>query len=140
MTVSIKGLDRLIKKLNDISNIETKEILNEVSKEVEESIRNEAKKFTDTSYLYVGKVETRDYGLSCFIDIGLTSDKHPFELWKSLWFQQWGFFNYGLNFSGQIYINNHQLWFDNSIMGVEKQVKKKIKAKLQQEIRNRWEA
>ncbi len=78
MGIQIKGLNSLLKKLDNVSNIKTKEIMEEVAEGATKAIQEEAKKFSDTSYLYAGEVEVRDYGLSCFIDVGFSSEKNSF--------------------------------------------------------------
>lgn len=135
MGIQLKGIDSLLRKLDKVSNIKTKDILQDVAKDVTGAIKEEAQKFSDTSYLYAGEVEVRDYGISCFIDVGFSSDTIPFELWKPLWFQHWGFMDYGLNFNGQYYISNNKMWFNSAIQSVEKQTIKKIKDKTKAEIR-----
>lgn len=133
--IKIDGLDRLMKKLNKLSHIETEKAIEEVAKDVEEAIRDKAKTFSDTSYLYVGQSEKRKYGMSCYIDVGFHNDNADFDKWKSLWFQNWGYFDYGWNFSGQIYIKTHQLWFNEAVKRIEKDVQKKLKEKIRQEIK-----
>lgn len=135
MGIQIKGLNSLLKKLDNVSNIKTKEIMEEVAEGATKAIQEEAKKFSDTSYLYAGEVEVRDYGLSCFIDVGFSSEKTPFELWKPLWFQHWGFRDYGLNFQGDYYIANNKMWFESAIKNYEDQAKREIKEKLRAEVR-----
>ncbi|MDU2672646.1 MAG: hypothetical protein E7C49_11605 [Clostridium sp.] len=135
MGIQIKGLNSLLKKLDNVSNIKTKEIMEEVAEGATKAIQEEAKKFSDTSYLYAGEVEVRDYGISCFIDVGFSSEKTPFELWKPLWFQHWGFRDYGLNFQGDYYIANNKMWFESAIKNYEAQAKREIKEKLRAEVR-----
>ena len=133
MAISIQGMDRLISRLDKLSRIETKKIINEVGTDVEKSIRNKASFSNAASY--IGKCKARQYGNSYFLDVGLSSDTAPFEQWKQLWFHNLGYFNHGLNFTGQYYINNHALWFDKAIQEVEGQAIAKIKNKLKQEIK-----
>ena len=135
MGIQIKGLNSLLKKLDNVSNIKTKKIMEEVAEGATKAIQEEAKKFSDTSYLYAGEVEVRDYGISCFIDVGFSSEKTPFELWKPLWFQHWGFRDYGLNFQGDYYIANNKMWFESAIKNYEAQAKREIKEKLRAEVR-----
>lgn len=135
MAIQLKGLDRVIKKLDKLSNIKTRDIMEEVAEITTKGIQQEAQKFSDTSYMYVNKVEVRDYGTSCFIDVGLSNDNAQFELWKPLWFQHWGFNDYGLNFTGQYYINNHKSWFEEAIAKQEQKALKAIKQKTQAKIR-----
>lgn len=136
MSIKIDGIDNLLNKLNNLSHIETKKVINTAAKDIENAIKNKAKKISDTSYLYVGQVEERSSGLSYFVDVGFSNKNADFELWKSLWFQNWGYFDYGWNFSGQIYVKKHQLWFNETIESQKKNIQKKIKEKLRQEVRN----
>ena len=138
MSIKIDGIGALLNKLDKLSHIETEKAIEDVAKDVEKAIRAEAKKFSDTSYLYIGKGETRKYGTSCFVDVGFCKDNADFEFWKPLWFQNWGYFDKGLNFKGDIYINNHQLWFYSAIAGIEKDIQRKLKAKIKKEIQSVW--
>lgn len=133
--IKIDGLDKIFKKLDKLSHIETEKAVEEVAKDVESAIRNKAKTFSDTSYMYVGQSEKRKYGKSCYIDVGFHKDNADFEKWKSLWFQNWGYFDYGWNFSGQIYIQQHQLWFNEAVQSIGKETQKKLKEKIRQEIK-----
>lgn len=109
MAFEIQGVDNLINKLNKISNIAAKEVIEDVAKDVETAIVNEARKFSDTEYLYIGKCDVRDYGSSYFVDIGLKNDTVDFELWKGLWYHNWGYTHWK---SGEM-ITPHVMWFDN---------------------------
>ena len=74
MALEIQGIDKLINKLNKLSNIQAKEVIEDVAKDVETAIVNEARKFSDTESLYIRKCDVRDYGTSYFVDIGLKND------------------------------------------------------------------
>lgn len=134
MGIKIDGIDKLLNKLNKLSHIETEKAINEVAEELEKKISSKAKSFSDTSYMYVGKGETRKYGLSCYVDVGFSKDNAPFDLWKSLWFHNWGYFDKGLNFRGQIYINMHQFWFNEAVKDSKSDIQKRLKQKLKAEI------
>ena len=123
MAFEIQGVDKLINKLNKISNIKAKEVIEDVAKDVETEIVNEARKFSDTEYLYIGKCDVRDYGSSYFVDIGLKNDTVDFELWKGLWYHNWGYTHWK---SGEMIIP-HVMWFENSFGLVREQCKIKIK-------------
>lgn len=135
MGIELKGLNRLLTKLDNVSKVSTAKILEEVAESTADAIKDSAKQFSDTAYQYAGTVEVRKYGLSSFIDVGFSSDNTPFELWKPLWFQHWGFNDYGLNFTGQFYISNNKNWFEEAINKHEKQAIKAIKTKTLGEIR-----
>lgn len=137
MSIEIKGINNLIKRLNNLSKIETKSAVEDAAKLMEESIKNKASSFSVKSEI-IKACDPRNYGNNCYIDVGLNNTNAPFDEWKELWFQQWGFYDYGLNFSGQYYINNHILWFDEAVQSAEDEVKKVLKQKLKQQIRQCW--
>lgn len=131
MAIEIQGIDKLINKLNKISNIEAKNIIQSVSDEIETAIVSEAKKFSDIEYQYIGKCDTRNYGSSCFIDIGLRNDHIEFDKWKGLWYHNWGYTHWK---SGK-QITPHVMWFDNAVNSVKGDVTNKIKNKVKNEIK-----
>ena len=68
MSLEIKGINNLIKKLDNLTNINTEEIINDVAKDMETAIKDEAKTFSK-NYKYVGECEQRKYGRSVFVDV-----------------------------------------------------------------------
>lgn len=128
MAFEIQGVDKLINKLNKISNIKVKEVIEDVAKDVETAIVNEARKFSDTEYLYIGKCDVRDYGSSYYVDIGLKNDTVDFELWKGLWYHNWGYAHWK---SGEM-ITTHVMWFENSIKynNITQRLKNSINVKI----------
>lgn len=132
MAFEIQGVDKLINKLNKISNIAAKEVIEDVAKDVETAIINKARTFSDSEYLYIGKCDVRDYGASYFVDVGLKNDSVDFELWKGLWYHNWGYTHWK---SGEMVIP-HVMWFDNTVNSVKNNVTNKIKYKINKELSN----
>lgn len=130
MACEIQGVDKLINKLNKISNIQAKEVIEDVAKDVEIAIVNEARKFSDREYLYVGKCGIRDYGSSYFVDIGLKNDTVDFELWKGLWYHNWGYTHWK---SGEM-VMPHVMWFYNEVSAIKNDAITKINYNLKQQI------
>lgn len=139
MSLEIKGINSLMNKLNKLSNINTKKAVEEVADTVEFEIRVSASSFSDTEAKYIAKCEAREGERSYFVDIGLKNDNAPFELWKGLWYQNWGYFNYGWNFKGQYYIKPHQLWFNEAVNRIEGSTLQKMKSNLRKEIKKAME-
>lgn len=132
MAIQIQGLDKLIAKLSDTSWLNTRHAIDEAGKDLKEAIKKEAKTFSDKEYEHIGVAEGREYGLSYYLDVGLKNDKVPFENWKGLYFHNYGYWNHGRNYKGQMYINCHAQWFDSAVKGAEKEVKAKIKRKVKE--------
>lgn len=130
MGASIQGVGKLIDKLNKLSHIEAKKIVNEIANDVEKAIVNYCPEDTSKSKESVGKCEVRDYGSSCYIDIGLARSNAPFEDWKGAWFNNWGFDNHGKM------VTKHVMWFNDAISSVEKQSLDKIKKKVKEEVKS----
>lgn len=131
MAIEIQGINKLINKLTKISKIEAKEIVQEVAKDLETSIIKEARSFSDSEYKCIKQCEVRDYGTSCFVDIGLRNDEVSFDEWRGLWFHQWGYTHWR---SGNM-ITPHVLWFDNAVNSVGNSITEKLKVKVRKEIR-----
>lgn len=112
MSLDIKGINNLIKKLDNLSNIDTKSVVHRVAEDMTLSIQDEVKKFSD-KYEYVGQCHVRCYRKGIYIDVGLSNDLDPWDDWKELWYHQWGYRDYGLNFSGSPFIDVHKMWFDS---------------------------
>lgn len=138
MSISISGVDNLLKRLNKLSNIETKEAVIEVAKDMQKAIQYKASTFSDNAE-EIKAFDPRTYANgSSYIDIGLKSSDSDWSKIKGLYFQNYGFDNHGWNFSGQYHITNHILWFNEAIQGVESECKNKLKAKLKEEIQKCW--
>ncbi|NFE93711.1 hypothetical protein [Clostridium botulinum] len=137
MSIEIKGIDNLLKRLNKLSNLETKAAVEEVAKDMEKVIRDKAGTFSSKSDC-VKACETRNYGNSCYIDVGLKNTEAPFEEWKELYYQNYGYDDYGWNFTGQYHITNNAMWFNEAVESIEKDCKKKLKEKIKKQIKECW--
>lgn len=138
MAIEIKGINNLINRLNKLSNIETKEIIIEVSKDMQEAIKEKASNFSQNSD-EIKAFEARSYANgSTYIDVGLKSSDSDWERIKGLYFQNYGFNDYGWHFSGQYHITNHLMWFDEAVQSATGDCKSKLKAKLKEEIQKCW--
>lgn len=134
MAMQIKGINTTISKLNKLSNISAKKAVDNVVSEVEKVIVNAAS-FSEEEKQFIGKCEVREYKTSYYVDVGLKNTTAPFDMWKGLWYHNWGYFNKGLNFNGTDYIKMHQLWFNQAVKDMESDVFKKIKYRLKEEIK-----
>lgn len=130
MAIQISGLDNIIKKLDNLSNIKTDALVEDAAKKIEKGIKERAS-FSDEEKKYIGVFEARKVGKSVFVDIGLKNDEVPFELWKGLWFHNWGYWNKGWNFGENgPYIDMHALWFNDAVNKVGKGVRSELKSKI----------
>ena len=137
LAIEIKGMNSLLKKLDKLSKIEAKEAVQEVADDLTKALQSKASEWS-TKSKYIKAYEPRNYGLSSYVDVGLKSSEAPFDEWKELWFQNYGFDDMGLNFSGQYHITNHLMWFDEAINEEIENCKAKLKAKIKQQVNECW--
>lgn len=139
MAIELKGIDNLLKRLNKLSNIETKEAVIEVAKDMQKAIKDKASTFSDNAD-EIKAFEPRTYANgSSYVDIGIKSSDSDWDKIKGLYFQNYGFYNSGWNFKNtHPYIDNHILWFNEAIQSIENECKSKLKVKLKEEIQKCW--
>lgn len=136
MAITLKGMNSLTNKLNKLSNLKAKESVNKVAKTVESGLRNEASKFSNKGYNYIGKVDSREYrNGNYFVEIGLKNDSAPWDEWKHLYFHHYGYHQFMMGFPTSIYTNMYQFWFTNVIENLEQGVLKELKKEIRKEIR-----
>lgn len=136
LSSEIKGLSPLMNKLNRLSNLKGKEAVESAGTLVETAVRASASGFSSNASQYIGKCDKREYrNGSYYLEIGLKNDEVPFELWKNLWYQNWG---YNLYFFGKPtgrYINMHAMWFNNAVNQIEGPTIQKMRSVLLKEIK-----
>lgn len=136
MSIEIKGINNILKKLNKLSNLETKEAVVEVSKDMEKGIKEAASTFSVKAE-HIKACDPRNYGNSCYVDIGLKGDN--FEEWKELYYQNYGYDNYGWNFKNvHPHVTAHLMWFNEAVQGLETEIKKKLREKVKEQIKECW--
>ena len=135
MTITIKGLNSLTKKLNKLDNIKAKSSVNEVAKIVEKELRDEASNFSRRSHL-IGEVDTREYSNGTYyVDVGLKNDSQPWEEWKHLYFHHYGYNQKLWGKYSSIYTKTYQFWFTQAVENMDNEVLKELKKKIQAEIK-----
>lgn len=136
MSVEIKGLDALVNKLNRLSNIKGKQAVEMVASEVLTTIRGSANTFSNEAYQHIGMCDKRAYESgSYFVEIGLKNDYAPFDSWKNLWFQNWGYHQYYYGHPTGKFTSIHVGWFNNAVNSIEDQAIQKMKSQLRKEIK-----
>ncbi|MGN2369381.1 hypothetical protein ACTFJW_04885 [Clostridium cagae] len=137
MSVEIKGINNLINRIGKLSNIESEKIVVEVAKDMEKAIKEKASVFSENAN-EIKAFKPRKVGNSTYIDVGLKSSESDWDKIKALYFQNYGYNNYGWNFKGQIYIDSHKMWFDETVLSKEDEIKAKLKSELKKEIKECW--
>ena len=135
MSIEIIGINSLLNKLNRLSNIKTKEAVDSVAKVVETTIKSGASWAPNASQ-YIGRCDVREYeNGSYFVEIGLKNDNAPFELWKNVYFHNYG---YNLKYYGHptnTFVNTHIMWFNNSVNNVGEPTIEKLKSNIRRQIK-----
>ena len=136
MAITLKGMNSLTNKLNKLSNLKAKESVNKVAKIVESELRNEARRFSNNGYKYIGTVDAREYrNGNYFVEVGFKNDSAPWEAWQHLYFHHYGYHQFMMGYPTSIYTNMHQFWFTNAIENLEQGVLKELKKEIRKEIR-----
>ncbi|OSA88812.1 hypothetical protein [Clostridium sp. ZS2] len=137
MSLQIKGINNLLKKIDNLSKIESEKIVIEVAQDMAKAIQEKASVFSENAN-EIKAFKPRKVGNSTFIDVGLKSSESDWDKIKSLYFQNYGFYNYGWHFKGQLYIDNHKMWFDETVKSKENECKNKLKQELKKQITQCW--
>ena len=139
MNISIKGVDRLLNKLDRLNHIRAMQALEEVSHMVIDEIKAACPKDSGAAAASVGISDKRDYKLSAYMDIGLSRKTGPWDSWKGAYFQNYGYHNWGRGgiYHGK-YVFVHQMWFENVANSIKGEAGKRIKARLKMMILAEW--
>lgn len=135
MALEIKGINKVLKRLTNLENIKTVDAVTEVAEEMQNRIRDRAQTFSDVGYQYISKCEPRIYAHGCFIDVGLKSDGSTWNLWKGLYFHNFGYrqFYYGHD-TGKM-TTCYMLWFERAVQDSTEAIIQKLKLKIKDEVR-----
>lgn len=135
MAFEISGINRIMKRLSKLETINTQKAVEETAKEMEGRIRNAAKAFSNTGYKYISACEPRVYGRSVFVDVGLKNDNAPWDLWKGLYFHNFGYRQHFYGHDMGYMETRHLLWFENAVNESAKAMEKELKQKVKEEIK-----
>ena len=131
---TIKGLDKLMNKLESLTDLDTQTIVEDCGEKLRKSIQNEAKEFSDEEYQYILKGQTKIYNTnSASIQVGLLNTEANFEDYKGLYFNNYGF---ELWKNGKYYAP-HIGWFDTAVENAKKEIITDMKEQLKNEIKKK---
>lgn len=131
---TIKGLDKLMKKLESLTDLDTQTIVEDCGEKLRKSIQNEAREFSDEEYQYILKGQTKIYNSnSASIQVGLLNTEANFEDYKGLYFNNYGF---ELWKNGKYYAP-HIGWFDTAVVNAKKEIIADMKEQLKNEIKKK---
>lgn len=131
---TIKGLDKLIKKLDDLTDLGVENIINDCGNKLKNKIQDEARTFSDTEYQYILVGETKIYGNnSGKVSIGLLNTKANFEDYKGLYFNNYGFELW----KNSKYYAPHIGWFGTAVENARKEIISEMKKQLNNEIKKK---
>lgn len=131
---TIKGLDKLMKKLESLTDLDTQTIVEDCGEKLRKSIQNEAREFSDEEYQYILKGQTKIYNSnSASIQVGLLNTEANFEDYKGLYFNNYGF---ELWKNGKYYAP-HIGWFDTAVENAKKEIITDMKEQLKNEIKKK---
>ncbi len=133
MSVEIKGINNLINRIGKLSNIESEKVVVEVAKDMQEAIKDKASTFSENAD-EIKAFEPKKCGKSTYIHVGLKSSESDWDKIKGIYFNNYGYHPRG----GNTYVNNHVMWFDETVQSKEEEVKTKLKTRLKEEVKQAW--
>lgn len=139
MNISVTGINRLLAKLERLNHVRAIEAIEDVANMVKEEIRDACPIDTGMARHSVGISDVRNYGLSAYVDVGLSNKTGNWEEWKGAYFQNYGYHNWGRGgiYHGT-YVFVHQMWFNNVANSIKGEAGRRIKAKLKLMILAEW--
>lgn len=121
-----KGLDRLIKKIEKISQVPERlkdEVVMDGAKEALKAQKNDAPKGSGDGAEALKITDVRKDEGYCFIDVGINAEN--FDKCRGIYFQ---------NLDGERSSGEHIMWMQKSFKSVEKKIKDDITKKISKEL------
>lgn len=135
MSIDIKGLNNLIKKVSDMEKVDITKIVEDVAKNVQQEIKSAAS-WAPRASQYINVFNMRKYGpYTCYCNVGLKNTEAPFEEWKNLYFHNFGYHLFYYGKPTNKFITSHVQWFDNAVNAAAKTAKNELKTRIKQAIR-----
>ncbi|NFO41105.1 hypothetical protein FDB42_13575 [Clostridium botulinum] len=133
MSIQIKGINNLINRIGKLSNIETEKAVISVAKDIEKAVKEKASTFSNNAD-EIKAFEPKKFGNSTYIDVGLKSSESDWDKIKGMYFNNYGYHPRG----GTTYIDNHIMWFDETVQSKEDEIKAKLKNELKKQVKECW--
>ncbi len=147
MGVTVEGLDDLMSTINNLGDIGTKagrKAIQEGSEIILETMKHEAPQSDGSSikpssghgaeYLAIQYIKTTPSTVYGATGIGSKN----WQQTKQFWFQHYGYFDYGLNFQGNPYVNNNVGWVWKAQNRCADKAQNKVISVLKKEIDEIW--
>lgn len=136
MNIDIKGINSLLNKLQRLENVNFQQEIQQIGDIVIKQMQSVTPRNTGKSAESIGVDSIISYKMGFLMKIGLSSKTAPWDDWKGVYFQNYGYHNWGQGgrFKG-VLVMTHLNWFTDFSNGISNEVKKTIKFYLQQKIR-----
>lgn len=136
MNIDIKGINSLLNKLQRLENVDFQAEIKQIGEEVIRQMQSVTPRDTGKSAESIGVDSIISYKMGFLMKIGLSSKTAPWDDWKGVYFQNFGYHNFGHGgrYKG-VFVMTNLNWFTEFSNGISDEVKKTIKFYLQQKIR-----
>ena len=136
MNIDIKGINSLLNKLKNLENVNFQQEIQQIGDIVIKQLQSVTPIDTGLAQSCIGVSDMIQYKIGFMMKVGLSPKTAPWDDWKSVYFQNYGYHNegHGGRYHG-IFVTTHMLWFDNFADGISDEVKKTIKFYTQAKIR-----
>ena len=134
---SIQGLDRLIRKLEKVSDLPYSEIIQHAADEFKEALRSSAATFSTHSN-YIDACDTRKGENYMYVDIGLRNGRNgaTWEIWKHLYFHEYGYEQFFFGHDTHKKTTCHTMWFSGTVNSQKDATMQRIKQEIKRQIKN----
>lgn len=136
MNIDIKGINSLLNKLQRLENVNFQQEIKQIGDIVIKQMQSVTPVNTGLSQQSIGVSDMINMRMGFIMKVGLSPKTAPWDDWKGVYFQNYGYHNWGQNgrYKGA-FVNAHLGWFTEFEQSISDEVKKTIKFYLQQKIR-----
>lgn len=136
MNIDIKGINSLLNKLQRLENVNFQQEIQQIADIVIKQMQSVTPKNTGLAQSSIGVSDMINMKMGFIMKVGLSPKTAPWDDWKSVYFQNYGYHNWGQNgrYKG-VFVTTHLGWFTEFEQSISDEVKKTIKFYLQQKIR-----
>lgn len=136
MNIDISGINSLLNKLQRLENVNFQQEIKQIGDIVIKQMQSVTPVNTGLAQSCIGVSDMINMRMGFIMKVGLSPKTAPWDDWKGVYFQNYGYHNWGQNgrYKG-VFVDAHLGWFTEFEQSISDEVKKTIKFYLQQKIR-----
>lgn len=136
MNIDITGINSLLNKLKNLENVNFQQEIKQIGDIVIKQMQSVTPRDTGLAQSSIGVSDMINMKMGFIMKVGLSPKTAPWDNWKGVYFQNFGYHNFGHGgrYKG-VFVTTHLGWFTEFEQSISNEVKKTIKFYLQQKIR-----